>query len=248
MIVPEDFTDFLYWFKEQTEFSWNIESKLVEEDKWLLGAKWIGLEEYQIDQIETKFQIKFTPDHREFLKILHTVNVKDESEHQSFFDWLEDENKIKDTLNYPYDTLLQDKIWLKSWGEKPDSDEEKKIRFNDWYDIAPKLIPIYSHRYIISEPLKVGNPVLSIFGTDTIIYGWNLRSYLFSEFRHFMSDDLFQSKYDDEDATWYSEYKDEIQDIFDNDWLNSSYDMLPHWGELIEYYEGDWKYQPRIKK
>ncbi len=246
MIVPENFTDFLYWFKEQTEVSWSIESKLVQEDKWLLGAKWTCLEEYQIDQIENKFQIKFSPDHRELLKILHTINRKDESkEYQNFFNWLEDENKIKDKLNYPYNTLLQDRIWLKSWGEKPDSDKEKKIRFNDWYNVAPKLIPIYSHRYVVSEPLKVGNPVLSVFGADTIIYGWNIRSYLLTEFCNFMSNDLFQSKYNDEGVEWCSEYKDEIQNIFDNDWLNCSYDMLPYWGELIEHSEGGWKYQSR---
>lgn len=47
---------------------------------------------------------------------------------------------------------------------------------------VPKLIPIYSHRYIPSEPQEAGNPVFSVHQTDIIYYGENLLSYLQVEF------------------------------------------------------------------
>ena len=47
---------------------------------------------------------------------------------------------------------------------------------------APKLIPVYSHRYIPSEPSLSGNPVLSVVQTDIIRYGDGLLSYFHAEF------------------------------------------------------------------
>jgi len=48
---------------------------------------------------------------------------------------------------------------------------------------APKLIPVYSHRFLPSEPLANGNPVLSVWQTDIIIYhGPDLESYFEREF------------------------------------------------------------------
>ena len=47
---------------------------------------------------------------------------------------------------------------------------------------APTLVPIYSHRYIPAEPLRVDNPVLSVQHADVICYGENLRDYLDKEF------------------------------------------------------------------
>jgi hypothetical protein len=48
---------------------------------------------------------------------------------------------------------------------------------------APKLIPIYSHRYIPEKPNESGNPILSVYQTDIIYYGANLLEYFENEFR-----------------------------------------------------------------
>ena len=63
----------------------------------------------------------------------------------------------------------------------PPSFEEQEAVFARWYNQAPRLLPLTNHRFIISEPLQAGNPVLSVWGTDTIVYGWNLRHYLLEE-------------------------------------------------------------------
>lgn len=75
--IPENLIDFLYWVKERTERFWSLDPKTTSNDfvceDWIYGAKWIGLSEPEIDAIEAKYSIKFTAEHRAFLKILHTI-------------------------------------------------------------------------------------------------------------------------------------------------------------------------------
>jgi hypothetical protein len=47
---------------------------------------------------------------------------------------------------------------------------------------APRLIPVFGHRYLLAEPCQTGNPVLSIYQTDVVVYGADLRCYLLAEF------------------------------------------------------------------
>jgi hypothetical protein len=72
--IPENYTDFLYWLKNQTENYWSQDpTTTANEDKcpqWAYGARWIGMTDEQIDQVQEKYLIIFTPEHREFLKIL----------------------------------------------------------------------------------------------------------------------------------------------------------------------------------
>lgn len=48
---------------------------------------------------------------------------------------------------------------------------------------VPKLIPIFSHRYIPSQPHEACNPIFSVYQTDIVYYGENLTSYLKLEFK-----------------------------------------------------------------
>lgn len=47
---------------------------------------------------------------------------------------------------------------------------------------APKLIPICGHRYVPDDPPEAGNPVLSVYQTDIIYYGYVLPNFLATEF------------------------------------------------------------------
>jgi hypothetical protein len=49
-------------------------------------------------------------------------------------------------------------------------------------EAAPRLIPVFAHRYLPAEPEDAGNPVFSVHQTDIIHYGADLRSYLANEF------------------------------------------------------------------
>ncbi|MNI63440.1 hypothetical protein D3C73_1188120 [compost metagenome] len=100
-------------------------------------------------------------------------------------------------------------FWIKEWGSKPDDFESAKNICTEHYLKAPKLIPIYSHRYIPQTPLEAGNPMMSVYQTDIIYYGENLNSYLLVEFN--------LKKYD------------EI--IFE------SIKRIPFWSDIIEMWE-----------
>ena len=92
---------------------------------------------------------------------------------------------IKKMIEDPIDWLKQDVkggFWLESWGKRPENEDEAMEVFSRVVAKAPKLIPIYSHRYVpviegVDDP-----PVISTVGMDTIIYGANLSEYLQNEF------------------------------------------------------------------
>jgi hypothetical protein len=47
---------------------------------------------------------------------------------------------------------------------------------------APKMIPVYAHRYLPAGCGSYGHPVLSIYQTDIIIYGTDLAAHIDREF------------------------------------------------------------------
>ncbi|MFB9077175.1 hypothetical protein ACFFLS_02955 [Flavobacterium procerum] len=146
MNIPENITDFLYWVKERTELFWSINPKTSSNvfvcADWAYGAKWIGLSEAEIDEIEKKYSIKFIFEHREFLRILHTIDRKERFEYTEtfeedseiiveespfFYNWLRDEKEITEIEKWAYDSIYQDivgvnRVWLKSWGKRPKSE------------------------------------------------------------------------------------------------------------------------------
>jgi hypothetical protein len=85
----------------------------------------------------------------------------------------------------------------------PETDEAREVVFARWYQQAPKLLPLTGYRFIIGDPLDCSNPVLSVWGSDTIVYGWDLRSYLLNELG------LLEQVYDEEKHEW------DVQTIFE---------------------------------
>lgn len=260
--IPENLTDFLYWVKERTETFWSVDPDSSTADftcdKRFHGAKWIGLKAEEIDAIEEKYDIKFTPEHRVFLSILHTLDRKltyeekvsfEEDaeviveEYSFFYNWQEDEVEIADKLNWPYRTILQDVqgrngVWLKSWGPRPSSEEEKTAIFSAWLDKAPKLLPIFSHRFVVSDTTLVDRPILSVWGSDIIVYGWNLRHYLLCELTDHLN--LLELVYDEEDECNYSEDVKAVTEIRKFEYSKSKERELPYWKELILYWSSGW--------
>lgn len=43
------------------------------------------------------------------------------------------------------------------------------------------LIPVCGHRYLPAEPCSAGNPVLSVYQMDIIVYGRDLAAYFAAE-------------------------------------------------------------------
>lgn len=260
--IPEDYTEFLYWVKERTENFWSKNPETSEDDfvckKWAYGAKWIGLNDSQIDSIENRYNIKFSFEHRLFLRILHSVDRKEIIEHINpfdeddiefdhrpfFYNWLNDDEEIQDKLNWPYRTIFEDvvgenKVWLKSWGgTRPKSDNDKEIIFSKWFQQTPKLVPITSHRFVVGESIENESPVLSIWGSDIIVYGWNMRHYLLNELEEYLN--LLELVYDEVDDEWYTEPIKEFQEINNFEHEKAKNKAIPVWEEMILYWSSGW--------
>lgn len=69
-----------------------------------------------------------------------------------------------------------------------------KARIHELVAAAPRLLPIYSHRYLLAEPCRAGNPVFSVYQSDIIVYGTDLRTYLLHEFADLLGTDRNQAQ------------------------------------------------------
>jgi hypothetical protein len=81
-----------------------------------------------------------------------------------------------------YFDLDHDSTWLESWGRKPGTVPACKKLLRQLVEAAPTLIPLFGHRYLLGEPHRAGNPVLSVYQADIIFYGTDLRRWLLLEF------------------------------------------------------------------
>ena len=149
-----------------------------------------GLTEIEVTRIETMFNFLFLEDLKEFLKIKLPIS-------KGFVNWRyalnskQEEKELRLRLNWPLDGLLssirEGNYWNDKWGDKPQTFEDQKRLVENAFKNYPKLIPIYSHRYIPSTPLEEGNPVFSAHQMDTIYYGLDLTHYFQNEFNFYLS-------------------------------------------------------------
>ena len=250
ILFPEDITSFLAWVKTTTELQWSKDPA----DSYFYNAKWLPLSEQEIDELERKYAIKFGHEHRSFLKIMHTIDKKnpvytewDDTEggenpaetmgHPSYFyNWHEDTKWIEYRLTWPYETILQDirglnKTWLKSWGPRPDNVEEKIRAFSEWYSKAPKLLPITAHTFLMDHNFSGLKPVVSVWGTDTVIIAWNLRHYLMRKFSRELG--LETLVYDEEDKCYYGEMVRGIPELDALETIRTIDADIPYWKDVI---------------
>lgn len=266
-IIPENFEDFLYWIKETTERRWENFSKSKKDGNWwnhrhnlFEGAKWVDpLTDEEVDALEIQWKIKFPKDFRSFLKILHRVNkcdyFQDEDfetgeisliENKLFHNW-RDEVMIKDRFDFPFECMRFDIFestlpsWLKSWGDKPDSELECLTILNQWKEKAIRiLIPVNLHRYLVVTPNNESSHVISSYGFDTIVCSLNLREHLINELRWDLG--LDERVYEED------EYEETEADIAAREaemdaWLEErrkNYVSIPYWEEVILYCSSGW--------
>ncbi|MDI9339554.1 MAG: SMI1/KNR4 family protein [Sediminibacterium sp.] len=259
--IPESYIDLLVQIRKKTEAYWqNLENdpeSKNDDSCWVKGAKWQPLTNQQIDEVEKKYNVKFTPEHRAFLLLLHSIDKKEvnyyegETEGQMevveepyFYNWLRDEKEIRDYLDWPERTIFQDvsgmnRVWLKSWGKRPESNEERLKIFRDWYNRAPKLLPITAHRFLVSDISLADRPVLSVWGSDIIVYGWSLKSFLLMEFKWAL--DLMVPYYDEEYQEWDEDLCQELKDYFKREYEAAMHKDLPFWKEMILFWSSGWR-------
>ena len=220
----DDFESFLYWVKDTTEKRWADFSESKKDGNWwnqrhnlFEGAKWTDpLSDEEIDALESKWNIKFSPSHRSFLKILHKVDKEEVIEYEDdetgeitldsfplFHDW-RDDAAIKERFEWPFECMRFDMFesvqpsWLKSWGIKPDDKDECIKIIEAWRQKAPVLIPFNTHRYLVAAAEGEESHVLSSYGFDMLLYGINLKEHLLYELKWDLGLDV--REYDDTDV------------------------------------------------
>lgn len=156
-----------------------------------------------------------------------------------FYNWIAEKEWIESRLAwiddfYTSSILDVNKSWLKSWGPRPESDEEKVRIFREWYHKAPRLLPITAHTFLMDDGGHGLRPVMSVYGFDTIISAWSLRHFLIREFDEELG--LTEMYYDSED---YPEgYIDLVKGIPELDALQTirlDDADIPYWKEVLIY-------------
>ncbi len=161
-----------------------------------------GLSEEEAARAEELYGIRFPTPLRSFLRT--AVPISDENLKNCFGDPCPEEMRraafphwhdfspentaeILDWMKKPFRRLKNDVrkngFWAEEWGERPVDPEDAAERFERISSGAPKLIPLYLHRFIPSGDTGEGDPpVFSTVGMDTIWYGNSFEEWGMAEF------------------------------------------------------------------
>lgn len=139
-----------------------------------------GLTAAELEDVEEQFGFTFSADHRVFLTAGVPVG-------QRWPDWLHgNPDQLRKRLDWPVDGVLYDvehnDLWLPEWGPRPRVLSNALAAARRQLATVPQLVPVCGHRYLPGLRGEPGLPVLSVYQTDVVYYGWDLRSYLRHEF------------------------------------------------------------------
>lgn len=158
-----------------------------------------GLSSDEVQRIEKEFGFRFPPDLGQLLQIALPVsqdfpNWRSGTRKRPIFEWRgfeavlvgHEEVPISKRFEWPYEGTCFDiennGFWMEAWGAKPEQLSRAFQIAKEQVANAPRLIPVFGHRYIPDEPFEAGNPVFSVWQTDIIFYGNDLADYLVREF------------------------------------------------------------------
>jgi hypothetical protein len=136
-----------------------------------------GYSQDELDDAQERFGLHFPPD---------LIDLLLERRLPGGWDWSKDRDRITEMLAWPLDGLLWDVenagLWWPEWGPRPLTQDGRAEMVGRIVAAAPKLIPLYGHRFIPEEPSERGNPVFSVHQSDIIYYGSDLANYVIREF------------------------------------------------------------------
>lgn len=148
-----------------------------------------GLSDTEFSRIETTFGFSFSADHRAFLAAgLPVASPREEGDtwEQPWPDWRNgDLQDLRDRLERPVQGVLNavgHGWWDTAWSPRPADDAAAMHMARQKLAQVPQLVPLYAHRFLPSDSGLTGHPVLSVWGTDIICYGYDLPDYIDREF------------------------------------------------------------------
>ena len=148
-----------------------------------------GLTDAEFARIERNFEFEFADDHRAFLAAGLPLNIPPEQgrRRQPWPDWRHGRRRdLRERLDEPVEGALFDvehnALWHPSWGQRPADMSTALSTARQHLSRAPKMIPVWGHRYLPAGRGTYGHPVLSIWQTDIIMYGTDIAQYIAIEF------------------------------------------------------------------
>jgi hypothetical protein len=140
-----------------------------------------GLSDVEVSRVQDRLGFVFGPEHREFLQSALPVG-------KWWPDWRNDlGDELPGRLDWPIDGVIfdvhQNGFWPASWGDRPEGKDDREREARARLAGVPRLVPVYSHRCLASDPQFKPCPVFSVHQTDVVFYGDNLLDYVAHEFR-----------------------------------------------------------------
>lgn len=157
-----------------------------------------GLTEEEFSRIEAAYGFEFSVDHRAFLAAGLPIASPPEDGatwEQPWPDWRDaDPEELRHQLDWPVREVLGDVergSWHPALGPRPQDGEDPADVARRVLVGAPRLVPLYAHRFLPAGRDAFGHPVLSLWGFDIVCYSHDLAEYIDHEFGE-----------RDEDAPW----------------------------------------------
>jgi hypothetical protein len=154
-----------------------------------------GLTDAEFARVETEFGFRFADDYRAFLAAGLPVNSRPEPREPGVVythpkpwpDWRGgDPATLRQFMDWPIEGVLFDvehnRFWHGDWGSMPDDRASALEAAQRMLADAPRMVPIYGHRYLPAGRGTFGHPVLSMWQADIIYYGLDLADYIDREF------------------------------------------------------------------
>jgi hypothetical protein len=140
-----------------------------------------GPADEEVSRVQARLGFAFGPEHREFIQSALPVGT-------SWPDWRHDRDEdLRGRLDWPVEGVLFDVhnngFWPACWGDRPDGKQEREREARAHLAQVPRLVPVFSHRYLASDPQYRPSPVFSVHQADVVFYGDNLLDYMAHEFR-----------------------------------------------------------------
>jgi hypothetical protein len=139
-----------------------------------------GLSDEEFARIEQMLEVEFADDHRAFLVAGLPVG-------KLWPNWRTEGRKaLQKWVQLPADGILfaveWNQFWAPGWGQRPARMKDALRTAN--YELArvPRLMPVYSNRYLPAGRGSVGHPVLSVKRTDVVALSHDLADYFDNEF------------------------------------------------------------------
>ena len=139
-----------------------------------------GLSDREISRVQDEYHFVFGPEHREFLRLALPVGGH-------WPDWRHGSaDDLGFRVGWPIEGVVFDVgngFWPASWGVEPSGRAARERLGGTHLQRVPKLVPLFSHRYLTADPEFAPSPVFSVHQTDVIYYGDNVLDYVAHEFK-----------------------------------------------------------------